>query len=474
MKRNGIIVIGMILLSSLCYCKPKIKAPKGWKLVWNDEFSGKKLDRSKWDFQIGTGAQYGLSGWGNEELEYYTEDNISFEKGMLVIEARKEEKNGKPYTSSRIRTYKDDGTVLFATTYGRIEARMKLPKGDGIWPAFWMLPASDKYGVWASSGEIDIMEAKGRLTNRVYGTLHYGQPWPGNKYSNQMYKFPEDTNAEDFHVYSLEWEPGVMRWLVDDNVYFETSSWWAMGLEDEAPFAYPAPYDEPFYILFNLAVGGTYDDFRKPSDSEVPAKMYVDWVRVFEKEDGYNYDVKKPVPPQDTKAFEAFRRNSEDPENFICDSLFETAELTGMMENTMDKDSGNWYFLTLSDFGGKASATKEDGAFHISYERAGNEVHSVQLIQHHGIAKGYTYQISFDAKASSDRTMAVKLGGDDDNKWVVYSSQYAPKLTTEYNTYKYRFTMEDETDKQARLEFNVGTNSSDVWIKNVRVVRVED
>ncbi|MCQ2593003.1 MAG: family 16 glycosylhydrolase [Treponema sp.] len=463
----------LLFLVSTLSCASAPKKIEGWTLVWSDEFSGNKLDSTKWDYQIGTGSQYGLNGWGNDELQYYTEENVSVKKGKLVIEARAEEKNGMKYTSSRIRTYKDDGTILYAPTFGRIEARMLLPSGNGIWPAFWMLPATDKYGVWASSGEIDILEAKGRLTNRTYGNVHFGQPWPGNKYTGSMYKFPDDGSFDDgYHTYALEWEPGSLKWFVDDKCFYETSSWWAMGLDDEEPYAYPAPFDVPFYIVLNLAVGGTFDDYRKPSDYEVPAQMLVDYVRVYEKDGGYNYDVKRPVPEQDTKKFESFNRGLGN--DFIADKAFDSADVVGMMNNTMDKNSANWYFLTLGDFGGKATGTKEDGAFHITMENCGGEVHSVQLIQHLGIAKGYTYQIIFDAKASENRSMAVKLGGDDDNKWAIYSSQYSPKLTTEYQTFKYRFTMEDESDSQARLEFNVGLNPADVWIKNVKVLRVED
>lgn len=473
LKKIATLAVSCVALTAVftgCTSSPKAER-EGWKLVWSDEFNGKTLDRTKWDFQTGTGSQYGLSGWGNEEAQYYTEDNISFEKGNLVIEARKEEKGGKPYTSSRIRT-STDNEALFATTYGRIEARMLLPEGDGIWPAFWMLPATDKYGVWASSGEIDIMEGKGRLANRSYGNLHFGQPWPGNKYTGGMHKFDDETFGEDYHVYALEWEPGVLRWYVDDDMFYETSNWFAMALDADEPYPYPAPFDADFYILLNLAIGGTFDDFRMPGEDDIPARMYVDYVRVYEKEGGYNYDVHKPIPPRDTDKFESYRK--ADDGNFLMDPEFKTAELEGMATNTMDKASGNWYFLALSDFGGKATAKREDGAFHVSISQLGGEVHSVQLIQHHGIAKGYTYQIVFDAKASSERKMAVKLGGDDDNAWAVYSSAYSPKLTTEYQTFKYRFTMENESDSQARLEFNMGTDPADVWIKNVKVIAVEN
>lgn len=466
MKKFGLILFAGAVLFVSCGSK-KVPASKGeWNLVWNDEFNGKVLDESKWSFQLGTGSQYGLDGWGNGELQYYTKDNTSVKKGNLIIEARKEDKEGMKYTSGRIRTMKDDNDILFAPTFGRVEAKIKVPSGSGLWPAFWMLPAVDKYGVWAASGEIDIMEIIGRLPNRTYGTVHFGQSWPGNKSSGSMYMFPEGTDATDFHEYALEWEPGSLKWFVDDNLFYETSSWYALDNEGNE-FEYPAPFDVPFYIVLNLAVGGGFDDYRVPQDSDLPAKMYVDYVRVYEKKDGYNFDVKKPVPPQDTKAFESYRLSENG--NYIFDSNFTTAASAGMFENTMDVNSSNWYFLNLSDFGGKATGKVEDNAFHISFDREGGEVHSVQLLQHLGIAKGYTYEISFEAKASAERDIAVKLGGDGDNKWAVYSSQYNPKLTSEYKKYKYRFTMEYDSDPSARLEFNVGKNKNDVWIRNVSV-----
>ena len=212
-KMNGsalvLCILMLIIFLTGCISQPAADI-EGWSLVWNDEFSGRKLDTQKWDYQLGTGSQYGLDGWGNQELQYYTKENIRLEKGMLIIEAKKEDKEGKPYTSGRIRTMKDDGTVLFAPLYGRIEARMQLPGGSGIWPAFWMLPADTAYGMWAASGEIDIMEFRGRLPNRTYGTLHYGEQWPGQKNSGSMYKFPEGEDGTGFHTYAVEWEPGII------------------------------------------------------------------------------------------------------------------------------------------------------------------------------------------------------------------------------------------------------------------------
>ncbi|WP_197971925.1 RICIN domain-containing protein [Treponema zioleckii] len=251
--------------------------PSGWHLVWSDEFSGNSIDSSKWAIQTGTGSQYGIDDWGNHELQYYRNENAYITDGKLVLEAKKENYGGKRYTSARLRTVKDDGTWLFAKTFGRIEARIQLPEGSGIWPAFWMLPATDEYGGWASSGEIDIMEARGRLPGEVCGTIHFGKAWPGNQYSGKTYTFPQEQSISGFHTYAVEWDYGRLKWLVDGNVYFETSSWWSDG------HAYPAPFDRPFYILLNLALGGDFDNGHTPVDKDLPAKMLVDYVRVYER-----------------------------------------------------------------------------------------------------------------------------------------------------------------------------------------------
>lgn len=449
--------------------------PKGYHLVWSDEFKARKIDTKKWDFQIGTGDQYGLTDWGNNEQQYYKKENAFIEKGNLVIEAKKEAFNGKQYTSARLRTMKDDNTVLFSKTYGRIEAKIKLPKGKGIWPAFWLLPATTDYGQWASSGEIDIMEAKGRLPNRVYAAVHYGQEWPGNKYSSGMYKFPDNSDISEYHVYALEWEPGLLRWLVDDEVYYETQQWYSLGNNQSEPYKYPAPFDKPFYILLNLAIGGNYDDGMMPKDNDLPVRMYVDYVRVYEKDEPYNENVKKPEPKRDSAKFNTFKTNGTN--GFIFDKNLTQANEIAMTQNEMDVNSNQWYFLALSEYLAKAESSNDtiDGkAFkHIKINEVGNQNYSVQLIQHLPIAEGYTYKIEFDAKASENRTIALKVGGDGDNGWAVYSPQYYPELTNEVKHYSYIFTMENATDITARLEFNLGLFSQDIWIGNVTLTQTD-
>ncbi len=482
MNKIAIILTGTLITATSVFTgcaksSPKIQAPQGWHLVWNDEFSGKQIDSTKWDYQLGTGSQYGLEGWGNNELQYYRKENAFIKDGNLVLEARKEDYQGHAYTSARLRTVKDDGTELFTKTYGRVEARIKMPAGNGFWPAFWLLPATTDYGTWASSGEIDILEAKGRLPNRIYGTVHFGQPWPGNKYSGDMYKFPGGSTIQDYHVYALEWEPGVLRWLVDDNVFYETSQWWSLGAGESEPYAYPAPFDKPFYILLNFALGGNYDGGVAPENYNFPAQMLVDYVRVYDKDEPYATNVKRPTPERDEANFKNF--TTSDGKNFIFDTglqnaITDTGNISMLSNETMDVHTRQWYFLGLSDFGGSATSTPESSeGRRVKITNAGNQNYSVQLIQHLPLAKGYSYKIQFDAKASAPRKIAIKLGGDADNSWAVYSPEYYPELTTETKHFSYFFTMENDTDPTARLEFNLGLDTNDVWIGNVSVTQEE-
>ena len=497
MKNSGKIIIGSLISAILTliiligltgqitkFNKNQAEIPQGWHLVWSDEFDGKTIDETKWAFQTGTGTEYGLDGWGNKELQYYRKENAYIKNGSLVIAARKQNYKGCDYTSARLRTIRDDGTPLFAKTYGRIEAKIKVTTGNGIWPAFWLLPATDEYGTWASSGEIDIMEAKGRLPNRVYGTVNFGQAWPGNKYTSDMYKFPgtpeEGGTIAEYHIYSLEWEPGVLRWLVDGNKFFETSQWWSLGNGESKPYAYPAPYDKPFYIILNLALGGNYDAGIIPEDSDLPAQMFVDWVRVYDKDEPYATNVKRPIPERDEKHFSQYK--TSDGTNFIFDPSLKDINSDegnkGMFSaKSMDVYNRAWYFLTLEDYGGQATSfIEKDKATGIEGRRVkisniGNQTYSVQLIQHLPIAKGYSYKIEFDAKASAARQITIKLGGDTDNDWAVYSPEYYPQLTTEVQHFEYYFTMNNETDVTSRLEFNIGLNPNDVWLSNVRVTQ---
>jgi beta-glucanase (GH16 family) len=242
---------------------------EGWTLVWQDEFDGTALDGSKWSVQTGDGCAQNLCGWGNNELQWYQAGNATVGGGMLTITARRENAGGRGYTSARLRTLnKGDWT------YARVDARAKLPIGQGYWPAIWMLPSDEVYGTWAASGEIDIMELVGHEPNRVHGTLHYGGTFPANQFTGDFYQLPSGTFADAFHVFSVEWEEGEIRWYVDGRLYQTQTSWSSTA----APF--PAPFDQRFHLVVNVAVGGNWPG-NPDASTAFPQSMEIDWIRVY-------------------------------------------------------------------------------------------------------------------------------------------------------------------------------------------------
>jgi beta-glucanase (GH16 family) len=243
----------------------------GCVLVWSDEFDGAEVDLSKWTFQLGDGTEVGLPpGWGNNELQYYQAENATVAGGFLSITAKEESVGGRNYTSARMRSL---GKGDWA--FGRMEMRAKMPLGQGMWPAFWMLPSDSIYGTWAASGEIDIVEYIGSQPSRIFGTIHYGGPWPGNVFSSTSYFLPGGTFHDDFHEFAVEWERGEIRWYVDGIQYASRFGWYSTG----GPF--PAPFDVDFHLLLNLAVGGNLPG---PPDATTvfPQEYVIDYVRVYQ------------------------------------------------------------------------------------------------------------------------------------------------------------------------------------------------
>lgn len=249
---------------------PQDPPEKELQLVWSDEFETDELDLSKWSYQYGTGQDEGLHGWGNNELQYYTdrEDNIYIEDDMLHIVAREERLEGMNYTSARIRTL-DKGDWK----YGEIEIRAKLPEGQGTWPAIWMLPTDERFGGWPKSGEIDIMEMVGHEPETIHGTVHYGPDWPENQFTGSSYTLDEGTFSDDFHVFSIEWEEDHIAWFVDGEQYFEITP------DHLSPHRYP--FNERFHLLINLAVGGNWPG-SPDATTEFPQTLIVDYVRVYQ------------------------------------------------------------------------------------------------------------------------------------------------------------------------------------------------
>ena len=252
-----------------------ISSAKSFRKVWSDEFDGTSLNTKNWEPLIGDGTAYGVPGWGNNELQYYTarSSNVNVSSGLLHIIARRENYGGKQYTSARLRTKGN-----FDPLYGRFEARIKVPSGQGLWPAFWMLPSGPRYGGWASSGEIDILETV-NSADRLYQTIHFGGGYPNNV-SNGTNVYRATTYADGFHTYALEWEPDSLRWYIDGvETYYRTSlAWYSLS----APWNQRAPFDLPFHILLNLAVGGNWPGSPN-SGTPFPAELQVDWVRCYQR-----------------------------------------------------------------------------------------------------------------------------------------------------------------------------------------------
>ncbi len=251
----------------------------GWELVWSDEFDGVALDTTKWQHEVN------CWGGGNNEQQCYVADakNAFVENGELHLVALADSPTGAvggpdgstevvtlPYSSARLNT-----SGLASFRYGRFEARLKLPEGQGLWPAFWMLPTDSVYGGWARSGEIDIMEAVNSFpsNNLVYGTLHYGGSWPDNVHTGTEYD-PPSYVADTFFTYAVEWEEGEIRWFVDEVLYATQTEWHSDGSD------FPAPFDQDFHLLLNVAVGGEWPG---PPDQSTtfPQEMVVDFVRVY-------------------------------------------------------------------------------------------------------------------------------------------------------------------------------------------------
>ena len=236
---------------------------QGMNLVWSDEFSGKTIDPLVWNYDIGG------SGWGNNELEYYTNSskNAFVTNGYLVIEARKETYKTNNYTSARLLS-KDKKSF----TYGRIDFRAKLPKGQGIWPALWMLGSNISTKSWPACGEIDIMELLGHEPQKTYGTIHWGAAGGPSTHIGGNYSLNSQTFSDRFHVFSLLWETNKLSFLIDNIPFFSA---------DKSQVNGDYPFDKPFFFIMNVAVGGNWPG--NPDTTTIfPQRMIVDYVRVFQ------------------------------------------------------------------------------------------------------------------------------------------------------------------------------------------------
>jgi len=321
------------------------KIDPAYKLVWEDNFDGTELNRDDWNVELHA------PGWVNAEWQEYVdcEDNIYVKDGNLIIQPIKDENDY--YTSGRVNTQNKHDFK-----YGRFEARLKVPSGMGFLPAFWMMPTDESfYGQWPKCGEIDIMEVMGQSTDTLHGTLHFGEP---HAQRQGTYKLQDGDFSKEFHVFACEWEPGEMRFYVDDELYFTEHDWFTKrnGFDE---VTYPAPFDQPFYMILNVAVGGSWVGYPDATTKfEENAQMVVDYVRVYQK-DSYDENVSKPVK-------EVVFKESDETGNYVSNGKFENIESL--------EDDTDWKFLLFEGgnyFGNHYSSEQFNQQFCMGYVRSG-------------------------------------------------------------------------------------------------------
>lgn len=417
----------------------------GYTLLWNDEFEDENLNMDIWNYEPHE------PGWTNQELQEYTTstDNVFLKDGRLIIKAIKTtDASGKDYYTSGKVTAQNKKDFM----YGKVVVSAKVPRGQGLWPAIWMMPkVQEFYGEWPKCGEIDIMEVLGNQVDTAYGTVHYGEP---HAQQQGTYVLKNGSFADEFHEFSIEWEPGEIRWYIDGNLYKTVNDWFtAVDGEEEKP--YPAPFNQPFFVQLNLAVGGTWPGNPDETTDFSKAEFEVDYVRVYQKPE-YDTNVQKPV---------TLLVEPEPGANYIHNGDFSVVE-----DLTDDVD---WKFLLFN--GGEGSAEIKDGKMVITSQNAGTVDYSVQLVHPNlALRKGCKYRVTFDAYASEARDIIVCISAPD-NGWIRYLPDTTLTLSTDWQTFTYEFDMNKKDDPNGRLEFNLGNRGSiaEVNITNVRVEKLQ-
>lgn len=412
----------------------------GYNLLWADEFNGDSLDENIWTRELRN------PGWTNNELQEYTssDDNIFVKDGVLILKALKTQTdNGKDYyTSGKVNS---QNKADF--TYGKVVVSAKVPEGQGLWPAIWMMPQDESfYGQWPKCGEIDIMEVLGSDTSISYSTIHYGEP-----HAEQQGTIVNEANkySDSFHEYSVEWEPGEMRFYTDNELVLTVNDWFsAVDGEDDKP--YPAPFNQPFFVQMNLAVGGNWPGDPDETTDFDNAEFQIDYVRVYQK-DEYDTNVTKPIAD--------FREPLEDG-NYIYNGDFSVAEDLS--------DGEDWTFLLFN--GGAGEASIKDNSIVIESTKDGTEEYSVQLVQPSlPVIKGHTYRVTFDIKSDEERDAVVCVSAPTAG-WIRYLQDTKIGVGTDWQTYTFEFTSTAKNDNNGRLEFNMGSHgfTSTIYITNVR------
>lgn len=418
---------------------------EGYNLLWHDEFNGTTLNEENWTRELRD------PGWTNNELQAYTDsdDNIFVKDGVVTLKAiQTTDENGKvSYTSGKLNSQNKRDFM-----YGKVVTRAKVPTGKGLWPAIWMMPQDESfYGQWPKCGEIDIMEVLCDQTELAYSTIHYGEP---HGEQQGTLKLEDSTFSEDFHEYSVEWEPGEIRFYIDNELVLTCNDWYSR--EGDTEKEYPAPFNQPFFVQMNLAVGGDWPGNPDSTTDFDNAEFQVDYVRVYQKPE-YDTNVEKP---------EVVLREPDENGNYVNNGDFSVAEDLS--------DEEDWMFLLFN--GGQGSAEIVDNTVVITSENAGTEEYSVQFLQPNmPMKQGSKYRVTYEAMASEERKMKVCVSAPNVG-WIRYLPDTTQELTTDWQTYTLEFDMgTNSDDATARLEFNLGAQGSTatVSLRNIVLEEIE-
>ena len=390
-----------------------VKAADNYELVWSDEFNGNSLDTNTWNYEIGTGSW----GWGNNEQQYYTDRNIKVSNGTMKITAKREDYGGMKYTSSRITTKNKKNFK-----YGKIEARIKMPKFKGVWPAFWMLGANQDSVGWPKCGEIDIVEAIND-ENLVYGTLHWFHD-PGNNNADSGSSVAV-ANRTEYHVYGVEWTADKLRWYVDGKVYR------TMDVSNDSF----SEVRKEYFVIFNMAIGGQWPGY-DIDETAFPATMEVDWVRAYKK-----------VEETTTKY---------------------TGPMITVTEDAVETCSEKWGSYFGSDWAGASGTSKSTdkavtGAT-MNITSIGNSQWGVQqYLKGLHYYPGRTYNYSFTMTSDVDKRVFVKVAGDGDEQ--IFGEYIDLKARVPYN-FSRQVTLAKDMEGVLDLYFGMGKCDGDAAATN--------
>lgn len=393
----------------------------GYSLVWEDNFDGSSLNRNDWNVELHE------PGWVNEELQEYvdSEKNIFIENGNLVIRPVKSTVNGKiHYTSGRISTQNKKDF-----TYGVFEARLKVPEGNGFLPAFWLMATDENiYGQWPRCGEIDIMEVHGSDTRTTYGTIHYGNP---HRQSQATRTLRNGTFADSFHTFAVKWEPGEISWYVDGFLIHRENDWYSVT-EGQGEITYPAPFDQPFYIILNLAVGGSWVGYPDRTTDFKNARYEVDYVRVWQKEN-YDENVTKPEKEVVLRAPDEKSKQVLADGNYIYNGKFQ--EGNGRL-GFWEIENNGAAIISVTDFA--------DGR-RLSIDGMKINPANALVLRQSGLALAEgAYVFTADIEGKAGDTIMVKAGG----------TSFPVVLEKGRKNYSIKFSIDDPGDKNVSLTFS--------------------